>query len=556
LVSDHCDVIGYNSGVFEGYFPFDVIRPEQREAIEFVLDAFLNHDKKFVILQMGTGTGKSAVAVTIARYLDSLMSSSRLGTYVLTPQKLLQDQYIRDFGPGARDLIRSIKSSSNYTCRHYSDQSCAESRRILSKFSKFLAGSTFHQTCAGNCPYSLDKKAFLESKIGVTNFSYFFAETTYAGKICPRQLLIVDECHNIESELSNFVEITFSENFALHVLKCGFPLVDPSVRTVSRNVFAWIKGTYRQALIKFISRLEKVLKTKFKTSDGFAKYSKQYELLDKHLCKVNRFIEVFKSDNWIINTIVPRPGTRQKRKLELKPIDVAPYGSDMLYRFGERVLMMSATVIDVDVFCKSVGIDRDRVSYKEIPSPFDSNNRPIHIMPVGSMSKTYIDQTLPKMVNVIKEILNQHTAEKGIIHCFTFKTAKYLVDTIKCSRLLIHESNNREEIMQYHLKSKDPTVLVSPSMAEGIDLYDDFSRFQVVCKIPFPYLGDEVVRQRMKRDPKWYAYQTTKMLIQSLGRSVRHCSDFAVSYVLDADWKRFYDENREMFPREFVAALR
>ena len=30
-------------------------------------------------------------------------------------------------------------------------------------------------------------------------------------------------------------------------------------------------------------------------------------------------------------------------------------------------------------------------------------------------------------------------------------------------------------------------------MAEGVDLKGDSSRFQIICKIPYPYLGDKLV---------------------------------------------------------------
>ena len=48
------------------FFPFKTPRPEQVQAIEFALSSFAT--KKYVILEMPTGTGKSAVAVTLSRY--------------------------------------------------------------------------------------------------------------------------------------------------------------------------------------------------------------------------------------------------------------------------------------------------------------------------------------------------------------------------------------------------------------------------------------------------------------------------------------------------------
>ncbi len=54
-----------------GFFPFKEPRPEQEEAINFILRSFLEDGKRFVIADLGTGIGKSAIGVTVARYLNA-----------------------------------------------------------------------------------------------------------------------------------------------------------------------------------------------------------------------------------------------------------------------------------------------------------------------------------------------------------------------------------------------------------------------------------------------------------------------------------------------------
>ena len=163
---------------------------------------------------------------------------------------------------------------------------------------------------------------------------------------------------------------------------------------------------------------------------------------------------------------------------------------------------------------------------------------------------------LPKLAKAVEAILENHKGQKGIIHCHTFKIAKYLKQNVKSSRLLIHTSENREATLQKHLKSKKATVLLSPSMTEGIDLYDDLSRFQIVCKIPYPFLGDKLVRKRMNKWRWWYPLQTAKSIVQAVGRSIRNHEDHAVTYILDGDWDRFWSKNRNMFPSDFKNCMR
>lgn len=540
------------------YFPFQKIREEQKKAIEFALDAF-ESGKRHVLLELPTGIGKSATGITISRYMEAHAPCIKdaegmplTGAYVITTQKLLQEQYMDDFGPqSGRGLLRTIKSSSNYKCKFYQDQTCAESKRILLKLGKQLKGTDFHKQCKDDCTYSLEKQDFIESPISITNFSYFLAETTYAGKLVPRAMLVVDECHNIENELSKFVEVTFSEKFARDALKCKMPRLDSQ-----SSVYDWINTGYRKSLNKYLKEVEKNITRISSEVEGYGDISKQYEMLEKHLGKVDHFLEVYDDKNWVMNVAYPQDGNKRgARKFEFKPIDISAY-SNVLFKSGGRLLMMSATVVDKDVFCASIGVDPEEVAYLRMASPFPIENRPIHCVPVGSMSKDNIEKTLPVMVEAVRMLLDKHPNEKGIIHTVNYRIAKHILDNVKSNRLLTHDSNNRDAVLKAHVECEEPTVLISPSMMEGVDLADDASRFQILCKVPFPYLGDLVVKKRMERDKRWYSYATAKSVIQAFGRSIRNEKDHAVSYILDSDWDRFYLRNFKMFPEEFRSSFK
>ena len=529
-------------------FPYDEIRETQQVAIDFALDAFLKKNKRFVIIEAGTGVGKSAVGLTLAKYIESQVSlrgdEYSPGGYFLTTQKILQDQYIKDFGSLG---MCSIKSSTNYQCSYNKQNTCAESMRLLKTTEK---GSKFWNTCVFKCPYRNAKKAFLESREGVTNFPYFLAETTYAGKITPRNTLIIDEAHNVGTELSKFIEVTITERFSKKL-----KLIMPELRT-QLQAYTWVVETYAPRLKAHVKHIESMmdkftgLREKLKE---FVTLARQYELLDKHMCKINRFLQIYEKDNWIFNETPPEG--RSGRRLEFKPIDIAPYTEQMLFQFGHRIIMMSATILDKDAFCETLGMDVNEVAFVSLPSPFPIKNRPIMTFPIGKMSHKEIDKTLPKLAEAVKEILNNHPNEKGIIHCHTFKIANYLKRNIRNSRLLVHNSENREGVLQRHLDASEPTVLLSPSMTEGVDLVGDASRFQVICKVPYPYLGDKLVKKRMHKWKWWYPLQTAKTIVQATGRSVRNEQDHAITYILDSDWDRFYSNNKRFFSKEFIKCL-
>jgi len=527
-------------------FPYEVPREQQQLAIEFSIDKFFNEKKKFIVIEAATGVGKSAIGLTMANIINQKLQAPEDfsgGAYFLTTQKILQEQYVRDFGAPIGN-ISSIQSSTNYDCKYYKENTCAESLRSLKTADK---DSKFFKTCAFNCVYKNAKEIFLKSDNSVTNFPYFLAETTYAGKIKPRQLLVIDEAHNIDSELSKFIEISITQRFCEQILKIKLPELKTQFQAIK-----WVHETYAPRLNSHFKHMEKMLEKILGDPakiQNFIKIAKQFEILDKHNCKLKRFLDVYQKENWIFN--FTEPSDRAMARLEFKPIDISPYINQMLFRFGERVLMMSATILDKTGFCKLLGLNENDVAFLSLPSPFPKKNRPVLFSGIGSMSASNIQASLPRLGQAVKAILANHSTDKGIVHCHTFRIAKYLYNFLNDKRVLIHNSQNRNEILEKHKRSKKPTIILSPSMTEGVDLPDDTSRFQIICKVPYPYLGDKLVKKKMNKWKWWYSYQTTKAIIQASGRSIRSENDSAVTYILDSDFDRFLHKNHGLFPHSF-----
>lgn len=523
---------------WKAFFPYKDTRQEQERAIDFALDAFIEQDKRFVVIEAGTGVGKSAIGFTISQYYNNHVRGN--GTYYLTTQKVLQEQYMRDFK--ARGML-NLQSSTNFQCKYYKQKTCAMARREM----ECTQDNRFKQSCGGTgCRYRKAKQDFMDGHNGVTNFSYFLAETYYSQQLTPRSLMVIDECHNTEIQLGNFVEIVISEHFANQVLKLKVPNL-----TTQYQVFKWIVDVYKPKLNSVVSHYKKIIEklSLQKKMKEFLKVSSQYELLDKHICKLSRFVQHYHKDNWVMN--VTQTEVKNTKKFEFKPICVGPFSDPYLFRSATKILMMSATVMDQDAFCETLGLKKEDVAFISIPSPFPVENRPTIVSPIASMSFKNIDKGLPKMAKAVKAILDAHPNEKGIIHCHSYKIAQYLKRNIRSSRLITHNSENRIKKLKIHMADSRPTVLLSPSMQEGVDLKGDLSRFQILCKVPYPYLGDKLVKKRMHKWRWWYPLQTAKTIVQSVGRSVRSVDDTAVTYILDGDFERFYDKHKSLFPKEF-----
>ena len=100
----------YDLTKIEEYFPFDHCREGQEECISAILEGF-DSGKRFAVLEAPTGSGKSAIGITIAQYFKY--------TYYLTIQKVLQEQIARDFS--SHDLT-DLQGRSNYPCTFWESQ--------------------------------------------------------------------------------------------------------------------------------------------------------------------------------------------------------------------------------------------------------------------------------------------------------------------------------------------------------------------------------------------------------------------------------------------------
>ena len=146
---------------------------------------------------------------------------------------------------------------------------------------------------------------------------------------------------------------------------------------------------------------------------------------------------------------------------------------------------MSATILSHEGFSLTLGLPHEKtISIKE-SSPFDPNKSPIVYSPAGSMSMKNIEKTLPVMTSMIKEIINNHKKEKGIIHTHNIRIAEHLKKNLRSKRILVAYGENRDKILEKHINSKEPTILLSPSMAEGVNLKGELSKFQYYAKYLF-----------------------------------------------------------------------
>ena len=589
------------------FWPFDSYRRLQRKTLAAITKAFAS-GKDVVVVEAPTGTGKSPIAIAIARwmlenpkYADIGDRAARIeggedkvqrGAYILTTQKLLQRQYAEDFSEHERYPLVEMRGRGNFRCQHDDNPKAtcengvchtwAETGRPVMLGPGEAPPGDIEEKTAGDgrryyvdefkinacCRYRREKARVLSCPLVIHNFAYFLTETNYAGEFKPRDLLVVDEAHNVESGLMSFVEVALSE-MILSRLGVDMPPAFGK-NTPLDELRGWAQETLdlrlrprlREASGKLGRVMERLRDNPFdeealKSRD---KLRPDHDALDA-MCKRLESLSGLDPDNCVLDVETKRVrqgrGFRTFRKLSFKPIDIAPFTEKSLLRFGKKVLMLSATILDPDTFAESLGVDKSNMKFIRIPSTFPPENRKVIVRACGSMARRSIDETLPKLAAAVREVLDTHPDDRGMVHVHSYRIAEFLAKHVKNTRLMFHDSTNRERVLaDFMSDTSDNRVLVSPSMTDGLSLDDDLARFQVICKMPFPYLGDPQVSAKKDRYPGWYDLETAKTLMQTFGRVVRGSEDHGVTYVLDGDFERFYRRTRSrMFPSYVQEAI-
>ena len=100
------------------------------------------------------------------------------------------------------------------------------------------------------------------------------------------------------------------------------------------------------------------------------------------------------------------------------------------------------------------------------------------------------------------------------------------------------------------------TILIGPTLVEGIDLPGDMCRFIIILKIPYPVIVDEYVKRKMELFPLWYNSTTSNIIIQGIGRGNRFKEDYCTTYILDACFLNLYNATKSQYAEELQQRIK
>jgi Rad3-related DNA helicase len=526
-------------------------RPQQIDVLSRVSAEW--DKKKYFVLNCPTGTGKTYIATAIA---DSIHNS-----FVLTSTLLLQDQYEKSW-----DEMVNLKGRSNYRCG------------VNSSFTVDAAPCTLKKSLAVACkkqcicPYYNQKNAAIRSKTMLTNplFMLYSAHCGFATEdsFSSREALIIDECHMLEGQLISFAEsdidpqkiqqtygitlsdISFGQNEYKNIE--ALSMIRNRIKAELDDLKAELAHSFPDNGDENLQKWAKALGNDVASVANVI--NKKIYSLDKVLQPINIFFDTrCETNKWIVAK------HHDKNVLKLSPFSVDFIFNKYFAQLAEKFVFMSATMPPKAEFCKEFGISEAECLYIDIDSPFDPELSPITVVPCLDLSKKNFEKNITSVGSIIDSILAEHKNEKGIIHSVTYTIASEIYSQVSDenkSRLVSRDGfTNRKkvtnaELLEIHERNEN-SVLLSPSMMEGVDLKDDLARFQIVMKLPWPSLGDIRIAKKMQLDQEWYNCRMWLQLVQASGRSTRHDKDTSVTYILDKNFAYFYRNYKHKLPAWF-----
>jgi len=539
---------------WEQYFPHPKFRTYQKETIQKIINAF-ESGKRIVLAEMPTGAGKSAVGYTLGCYFKS--------AFYVTVNKFLQSQLCADFAENGKWVKETpmveLKGRNAYKCNYYERTlddanftftSPEQKDRFIKLNNEYTdcskgeckrKGKSKLKYCDGHCIYFNQFNKAINSSFTLMNFYSFIFQTEFVPTWGKRDILIIDECHASEQVLMDYVSISLNEKN----IKMSIPKLE-----TSEEYLVYFEDNNLTGIIE-----QNILDAHTKGDQ------EQEELWEKQALKYIIFKSSITSDTskWISKYDIIDIGGEKIGKIEIKPLFIDKFAYPLLFSKADKILMMSATILDADIMCESLGLDKSEVESIRIHSTFPVKNRPIFYRPSGSMSYANKSTTLPKMMKDIEIISKENEKYRGLFHTHTFEISKYVMDNASKnlkSRLFYQvDYQTKEEMVEKFLKS-DNGIIVAPAFHEGVSFEGDMARWQLVLKVPFPGIGDNPqLKMRMELSSTYYSFLAALKLVQSSGRIVRSETDWGYTYILDENFKQFFHRTSYMLPKWFKEAI-
>jgi len=578
------------------------LRQLQIDAIKKVLDAIKN-GKNDILIQAPTGTGKSLIALEIAKLLNE---HYKWDSFILTSEKLLQQQYENDCQNKFAERhirVQSISGIDTYNCHINGKKFSLGHCKIMGLSNR----KALNLPCAATCEYLQRWVQAQDSPTAVFNYAYYLIQMNYVlkkmGEFAPfqkRNVVICDEAHSLPDIIENHFACYIDKNVIDEIIAVQTALRDESVFIeflgakwveLSQTISELLKTPYKNveshfkllqiifahgsAILMKIADSKRTIKFKYKINvsddasidefvtaaistneripESVKKFLKFSDDFKDRMCKLEDYITII-NEQGIDNLIVDGKGTK---RIYHNLYDEQLFKQHFM-PFSDVRIYLSAT-LQPEILAKRWNLDPETTEIIELKSGWDPTNSPIVLKNVDNFSHSNVKNALKQSIQTIDEICKKHKNERGIIHTTSYDVLDYLKTNAKSAKRFIVYKNTAEkmQILQNIDSYKKDAIIIGPSLTQGVDLSDDLARFNIIVKLSYPNVSSSLWRKRFQKRRYLYYAETATVLEQSAGRASRHANDNSITYILDSRANKFIKSKntRNFFSTEFLKRI-
>lgn len=477
------------------------------------LEAVTSSQARFIAQSAPTGFGKSCWSIAAA-----ILNGGR--AVVLTSTKALQLQYSMDGYSSMTDM----RGRNNYSCVQKEGSTCSEGRILGCR--------------DAGCSYNANRNEFLNSPLGVTNYSYLLSSAVHSegsGKI---DLLILDEAHAAVSELCSAVEIRLPHSQYSWI----YSTLDrtPPYKSSLAQWRTWAKFTLPIASSQF------ALMKKSGSRKGLSH-------MDAFISAITRISNV--SEDWILDDCIS-----SRTETVISPLWPTDFAEALLFGKIPRVILVSATLVPKTL--QLLGIKEADSLFLSQDHTFDPNRAPVYLFGPSRIDYRSTPGQLQEWMDRIDTVIEKRLDRKGIIHTVSYDRQSYIVNHSRYAGYMIapRASEFSSAVEEFRARQA-PVVLVTPAATTGYDFPYSQAEYQILAKLPFIDKRSPIMAARDKADPEYTPYLTAQTLVQTCGRAMRAPDDQCENFIMDshANWflrPRDRGGFRHLFPSWFLRQVR
>lgn len=604
------------------YFRHERLRLYQKEFIEAVYDAVSNAQHLLVHAAVGMGKTDATISPALSYALEN-----NLSVFFLTP-KISQHRIAIDvvhgiakkFNLGVRavdvigrryacidPLLSNLdhdsfyqsceKKRKNEQCIFYANArgfSRTEQARADRLFKRLLADYGNAKTHSevieigeknSACPYELLMRLAALSDVIIADYYHlmitqireiFLLKTK---KRLEKSIIIIDEAHNLAKRVREHLSSTIN-SYILRRAEKELRLVGSEPLPLVKEFNDWAEETLKKADEKLVSK------------EDFYDFLSCYDIQPDEMAQLfedagSAFIEKrnkksaclrfsrFLNNWWTEEEGVVRILKKKGAYFSLSKRFLDPSIATSILNNAHSAILMSGTLLPLEMHRDVIGLDKNRTVMKKYPSPFDEKNT-ISIIAEGTSTK-YSRRNFENysaMARKIDEIIN--ASPDGVAVFFpSYVVLNAVVPLMKSKNLIIQkERMGPKETAELLKRFGDGGVLCcvqGGSLSEGVDFCNGEIKTAIIVGIALEEPNIEILSlidyYQKKFGKGWeygYLYPAVIKALQAAGRGIRKETDRAAIVFMDErfkwrNYRKILDDGRRFIitpePEKFVRSF-